>query len=175
MHTFPARILLATDGSVGAEFAARTAIRLATGGDCELHLIYVVRLPGYPAYVPISVRHLEWALHEGAEREALEKLWELASRIRAAGGPVAGAHLRTGKVVEEVLGLAEELEVDLIVVGSRDRSGVARTVMGSVSGSVVRHARCPVVVARSLEEDGKRKRGPRSGISSWGSWGTRRP
>jgi nucleotide-binding universal stress UspA family protein len=167
------RILFATYGSDAAEFAAHTAIRLANSADCELHLVYVERLPGYPAYAPISVRHLTRELHEGAERAGLEKLWELGRSIRITGGTVAGAHLRVGEVAEEVVGLADELEVDLIVVGTRGRSVIRRALMGSVSDSVVRHARCPVVVACSQETDNKRKGGRRTGTPAWGTRATR--
>jgi nucleotide-binding universal stress UspA family protein len=160
MNTTLNRILLAAYGSEGTEFAAQTAIRLANSTDCELHLIYVERLPRYPAYAPISVRHLEWELPEGAERAGLERLWELDRTIRITGGTVAGAHLRVGEVAQEVVDLAEELEVDLIVVGTRGRSVIGRALMGSVSDSIVRHARCPVVVARSQETDDKRKGDP---------------
>jgi nucleotide-binding universal stress UspA family protein len=173
MNTTLTRILLATYGSEGTDFAAHTAIRLANSADCELHLVYVERLPGYPAYAPISARHLEWELHEGAERAGLERLWELDRRIRIAGGTVAGAHLRVGEVAEEVVGLAEELEVDLIVVGTRGRSVIGRALMGSVSDSVVRHARCPVVVVRSQETDDKSKGDPRPGSPPWGTRATR--
>ena len=76
MNTTLNRILLATYDSESTEFAAHTAIRLANSADCELHLVYVERLPRYPAYAPISVRHLEWELHEVAERAGLERLWE---------------------------------------------------------------------------------------------------
>src|ERR671921_182088 len=155
------RILLAAYGSGGTEFAAHTAIRLANSTGCELPLVYIERLPRYPAYAPISVRHLEWELHEKAERAGLERLWELDRRIRIAGGTVAGAHLRIGEVAKEVIDLAEELEVDLIVVGSRGRSVICRVLMGSVSDSVVRHAHCPVVVARWRETDDKRNGGHR--------------
>ncbi len=155
MNTALNRILLATHGSEGTDFAAHTAIRLANSADCELHLVYLERLPGYPAYAPISARHLEWELHEGAERAGLERLWELDRRIRLAGGTVAGAHLRVGEVAKEVVGLAEELKVDLIVVGTRGRSVIGRALMGSVSDSVVRHARCPVGVEPSQETDDK--------------------
>ena len=168
MNTPLNRILLATYGSDGTEFSVHTAIRLANSADCELHLVYVERLPRYPAYAPISVRHLEWELHEGAERAGLERLWELDRRIRLAGGTVAGAHLRVGEVAKEVVGLAEELEIDLIVVGTRGRGVIGRALMGSVSDSVVRHARCPVVVARSQEIDGKRTADPRPGSPPWG-------
>jgi nucleotide-binding universal stress UspA family protein len=169
MNTTLTRILLATYGSDGTEVAVHTAIRLANSADCELHLVYVERLPGYPAYAPISVRHLEWELHEGAERAGLERLWELDRRVRIAGGIVAGAHLRIGEAAEEVVDLAEELEVDLIVVGTRGRSVIRRALMGSVSDSVVRYARCPVVVARSQETDDKRKGDPRPGSPPWGT------
>jgi Universal stress protein family len=72
-----------------------------------------------------------------------------------------------------VVGLAEELEVDLIVVGARGRNVIARALMGSVSDSVVRQARCPVVVARSQETDDKRKGDPRQGSPPWGTGTTR--
>jgi len=173
MNTTLNRILLAAYGSEGTEFAAQTAIRLANSAECELHLVYVERVPGYPAYAPLSAQHLEWELHEGAERAGLESLWELDRTIRIAGGTVAGAHLRIGEVAEEVVGLAEELEVDLIVVGTRGRSVIGRALMGSVSDSVVRHAPCPVVVARSQETDDKKKGDRRTGNPPWGTGKTR--
>ena len=170
MNTTLNRILLATYSSEGTdEFAAHTAIRLANSAECELHLVYVERVPGYPAYAPLSAQHLEWELHEGAERAGLERLWEFDRSVRISGGTVAGAHLRVGEVAKEVVGLAEELEVDLIVVGTRGRSVIGRALMGSVSDSVVRHARCPVVVARSQETDDKRKGDPRPGSPPWGT------
>src|SRR5918993_4547358 len=168
MHTPLNKILLAAYGSAGTEFAAHTAIRLANSAECELHLVYVERVPGYPAYAPLSAQHLEWELQEDAERAGLEKLWELDRTIRIAGGTVAGAHLRIGVVAEEVVGLAEELKVDLIVVGTRGRSVIGRALMGSVSDSIVRHAPCPVVVAHSQETDDKRKVDRRPGSPPWG-------
>jgi nucleotide-binding universal stress UspA family protein len=69
--------------------------------------------------------------------------------MKAAGATVAQAHLRLGRVDEEVVVLAEELGVDLIAVGSRGLGGVKRALMGSVSDSVVRHAHCPVLVVRA--------------------------
>jgi nucleotide-binding universal stress UspA family protein len=169
MNTTLNRILLATYGSDGTEFAAHTAIRLANSADCELHLVYVERLPGYPACVPISARHLEWELHEDAERAGLETLWELDRNVRIAGGTVAGAHLRIGEVAEEVVDLAEELEADMIVVGTRGRSVIGRALMGNVSDSLIRHASCPVVVARSQKTDDKRKGDRRPDNLPWGT------
>jgi nucleotide-binding universal stress UspA family protein len=51
-------------------------------------------------------------------------------------------------VAPGIVGLAEELGVGLIVMGSRGLGGIRRALMGSVSDSVVRHAHCPVMVVR---------------------------
>ena len=77
-------------------------------------------------------------------------------------------------MAKEVGALAEELEADLIVVGRRGRSTIARAVMGSVSRSVVRHAPCPVVVVHSQGTGESGKRGLESGILFWGAREPRR-
>jgi nucleotide-binding universal stress UspA family protein len=73
-------------------------------------------------------------------------------KVRAVGGTVAQAHLRTGTPTAEIVELAEELEVGLVVIGSRGLGGIRRALMGTVSDSVVRHAHCPVLVVRKEEE-----------------------
>lgn len=61
---------------------------------------------------------------------------------------VAGTHLTEGRPPEEICGLAEELGVDLVVVGSRGLGLVKRLAVGSVSEGVVNRAPCPVLVTR---------------------------
>ena len=73
-------------------------------------------------------------------------------QVRAVGGTVAQAHLRMGRPAAEIVELAEDLEVGLVVVGSRGLGGIRRALMGSVSDSVVRHAHCLVLVVRKEEE-----------------------
>ncbi|WP_428266059.1 universal stress protein [Haliangium sp.] len=58
-------------------------------------------------------------------------------------------HARLGTPAEEILTLADEVDADLVVVGTHGRSGLERLFMGSVAERVVRHARCPVLVMRS--------------------------
>ena len=144
---FPTRILLATDGSKEAELAALRAVNLADATDSELHVVHVgvvpILLESYPGTLGYERR-----LYEEIEEMSRELLRELSWRVKAAGGTVAGAHLRMGDVDLEIVALAEELGADLIVMGSRGLGGLRRALMGSVSDSVVRHAHCPVLVVR---------------------------
>ncbi len=57
-------------------------------------------------------------------------------------------HARIGDPADELLGLAEECNADLIVVGTHGRSGLERLLLGSVAERVVRNASCPVLVMR---------------------------
>jgi nucleotide-binding universal stress UspA family protein len=148
MTLSPRRILLATDGSEEAELAARVAVELAKSTGSELHVVHVKLLLLTPPYPDV----LDWRWGEDlerAEREAQELLDEQIKKVEDAGGTVAGAHLREELPAEEIIALAEELEVSLIVVGSRDRGRIRRALAGSVSGWVVRHAHCPVLVVHS--------------------------
>ncbi len=146
MSLFSRRILLATDGSEQAELAAGVAVELSKSTGAELHLVHVKLIPITPPYPEV----LDWKEDlERAEREARELLDEQVKMVEDVGGTVAGVHLRQGEPAEEIVALAEELGVSLIVVGSRDRGRIRRALAGSVSDWVVRHAPCPVLVVRS--------------------------
>jgi nucleotide-binding universal stress UspA family protein len=146
------KMLLATVGSEDAALAARTAAGLAQKMGSELHVVYVRPriVPHRPGYYlgPEAVEDAERKEREGLEREAQRLLDAQAEEVRGAGGSVARAHLRVGRPDEEIVDLAEELGVGLIVMGSRGQEGVRRALLGSVSDSVVRHAHCPVLVVR---------------------------
>jgi nucleotide-binding universal stress UspA family protein len=145
------KMLLATDGSEEAELATRAAIKLAEGIGSELHVIYVEPLPDFMKKNDAGLPGYDLELYEKIEEEGRETLRKLTWRVKVAGGTVAEAHLRMGPVAEEIVGLADELEVGLVVVGSRGLGRIRRTLAGSVSESVFRHARCPVMVVRAKD------------------------
>ena len=151
MSIFPTRILLATDGSQEAELAALRAVELADATDSELHVVHVGVVPIFLRSYPGTLGYYG-KLYEQIEEESRELLRKQSLRVKAAGGTVAGAHLRMGQVALEIVALAEELGAGLIVMGSRGLGGVRRALMGSVSDSVVRHAHCPVLVVRQEKE-----------------------
>src|SRR5215212_3072818 len=104
MAIFPTRVLLATDGSPEATLAARSAIELCERTGSELHVVHVGEyLPTYFAYTeeePAELQHTAERLLEG-----------LVENIQAAGGMVAGTHLRLGRPAEQIIDLSEELGV----------------------------------------------------------------
>jgi nucleotide-binding universal stress UspA family protein len=65
-----------------------------------------------------------------------------------------------GAVALEVVALAKELGVGLIVIGCRGHRGIRRVIEGSISDAVIRHAPCPVLVVRSHERSKAPKRRP---------------
>jgi nucleotide-binding universal stress UspA family protein len=165
MSIFPTRILLAADGSTEAELAARTAVDLAQKTDSELHVVHALDVASTalsmavlypeatdPEGVEIPDPILEEEIERRAEQRGRDVLDEEVQRVRSAGGTVAQTHLIMGEVSREIVHLAEDMRAGLIVMGSRGRGGMRRALMGSVSDSVVRHAHCPVLVVRHVEE-----------------------
>jgi nucleotide-binding universal stress UspA family protein len=148
MGDFPTRILLATDGSEGAELAASRAVELAQRTESELHVVYVGIAPAFLMNDPGTVGYDRMILEE-IEDEARELLRKLSWRVKVAGENVAGTHLGIGEVDLEIVACAKKLGADLIVLGCRGHRGIRRAIGGSVSDAVIRHAPCPVLVVRS--------------------------
>jgi nucleotide-binding universal stress UspA family protein len=147
MSIFPTKVLAALDGSEEASLAARTAADIAEKTGSELHLVHVRRVP---AYIDPSIgreRHLA-NVTESVRKEFLDAQVE---QIQDAGGTVARAHVRLGPPVEEIVGLADEIEAGLVVMGSRGMGGLRRLLLGSVSDGVSRHAHCTVMIVRKEE------------------------
>ncbi len=147
MSTFPTRILLATDGSPHAELAALKAVDLAKSTKARLHVVAVGRT--FPAAVYDVYTE---AGREDLRREAQEVLDQQVRKIEEAGGTVAIAHLKMNERRDEaIVHLAEDIDADLIVIGSRGFGGLRRALLGNVADSVVRHAHCPVLVVRPTQ------------------------
>ncbi len=142
MTTSLTRILLATDGSESAALAGRAAADLSNKTAAELHVVHVWTDVPPPAYPSLSLDDYSRLAKEEAGRILRMQAWN----AQITGGRVAGQHLREGKPAEEIIALAEDLEVDLVVVGSRRMGRVKRLIAGSVSEGVVHRASCPVLV-----------------------------
>ena len=151
MSTFPTKILLATDASKDATKAAQMASDLANVSDSELHVLHIGNMKDFHVAPGAEQSFSPRTAPLGEVREKAEKrLDEAVKQVEQVGGTVAQSHLRVGNPDEEILKFCDEQGgFGLIVMGSRGLGPIKRRLMGSVSESVVRHAQCPVLVARS--------------------------
>jgi nucleotide-binding universal stress UspA family protein len=133
------RVVFAYDGSAFAKRALAYAGRL--GPDLEAVVVTVS---------PVLIEAPRTAQSMDPDRdadEAQEQLEEARALLADAGAEAETRHL-FGNPAAEIIGLAEERGADLIVMGQRGRSAIARFIEGSVSDRVVRHATCDVLVVR---------------------------
>lgn len=149
------KILLATDGSPEAAKAARMAIALSRDLGSDLHVLCVGQVPS--AYAPAETEILDYGfwkeMREFAEGEASAKLEDEVRKIEDAGGKIEKSHVAVGRPEAEIVRLAEEIGAEIVVVGSRGLGVLRRTLLGSVSNSVVRHSHGSVLVVRGNRED----------------------
>jgi nucleotide-binding universal stress UspA family protein len=138
------RILVATDGSEGAQAAVADAIELAAKLEAELTFVSVEHLPPTPFGVPPY-----YLANPEAHHQCEQAVAEAVAAAEEAGVEATAKVLRASPdPAHDVVELARELDADLIVVGSRGHGAVASALLGSVSRSVVGHADRPVLVAK---------------------------
>jgi universal stress protein A len=120
------------------------AVEIATRLDAKIHVLHAVQLPPLGGELASALRQApveELAAHERHKLECLAAPYASSTCIASVRGEI-------GDPRDVILAIAEQLGVDLIVMGSHGRRGVARVLLGSVAESVVRTAPCPVLLFR---------------------------
>ncbi|MWV39755.1 universal stress protein [Natrialba sp. INN-245] len=144
-------ILLPTDMSAGVDDAIEHAIDAAQRYDAELHVLYVVDAEAYSSYPGDEYVHefegLESAL-ENAGRDAVDSI---AERVGDAGVETQTV-VRHGVPHEEILEYGDDADVGLTVLGSKNRSGEYRRLLGSVAERVTHMSARPVTVVKTPVE-----------------------
>ena len=143
------RILCPTDFSAIAEKAVEYAVFLASSHNAELQLLHVVdHLHGFDNYLILSMTPHE--ISERMEKHANEDLSEVVNQIKETVKTEKA--VRHGKASVQIIKMAREMKADLIVMGSHGRTGLSHVIIGSVAEAVVRHAYCPVLVVRDINQ-----------------------
>ena len=138
-------ILVPTDGSEGANRALDFALKIAKPQNARITVLYVVQKPTVADPFDISMTAKVLESMEQYGKEVLD-----AAKKRANGmGVKVETDMTSGyAVANTIVEYARDGSFDLIVMGTRGRSGVARVLLGSVAFGVVTYAPCNVVIVR---------------------------
>ncbi len=140
---------------VDASPASRRAVAFVAGmrPASRATLVQVVE-PVHPlslGLLPARVREVlagqAAALEAARRRRAARDLVAAATRLRRDGWRVRSV-VRTGVPIEELLAAATTARADLLAVGARGRTGMARVLLGSVAEGVLKRSRVPTLIAR---------------------------
>lgn len=141
------KILVPVDGSDSSLLAARHAIALAEMSGAEVFLVHAVMSLPYlqhkaggdvlDTYVDEAKRYAQMWFDQIKEMAAKRNVRTMSEVI-----------LEVESIADVIVNYAKSHNVDLIVIGSRGRTGLRRFLLGSVASGVVSHAHCPVMIVR---------------------------
>ena len=138
------RVLIPVDGSDSSRNAAKYGAHLVNSKYPKIYLLNVWE----PINMTIGGEKAE-KLRERAQAKAMEMLEEYKSLLEPCGLEVE-LIARSGRPDYVILNVQDELDCDLIVIGSRGLSVLENVIMGSVVTRVLEGASCPVLVTRNL-------------------------
>jgi nucleotide-binding universal stress UspA family protein len=145
------RVLVPTDGSDAAEAAVNHAVAVAEACGAAVRVLSVVDTRALAAQSELAPSDV---MLESLEERSEHAVNEVAERCEAAGLSVETAIAR-GAPSRAVCEDAAENNADLVVMGTRGRSGLDRVLLGSVTERTVRHAPVPVMAVRGGEPGGE--------------------
>ncbi len=141
------RILVPLDGSDSSFQAAKYAVKLAKMADAEIIFMHAIVNPPYVEYKSAGLVIMHYI--DEAKRHA-EMWYTNAGDIASKEGVKFSSEtvLDVASVADTIVNYADSKKVDLIVMGTKGRTGVKRFLLGSVASGVVSHAKCSVLVVR---------------------------
>ncbi|HLQ86114.1 MAG TPA: universal stress protein, partial [Salinisphaeraceae bacterium] len=122
---------------------------LKSEGVRHVHLLAVVPLTGA---VAAAEGFYTESMYE-AERERVEAVLNEGIAVLKQHGVIAQGHLLAGEPSHQIAKLAQELGVDLVVVGHQRRGVLARWWQGSVGASLLDRLDCSLLVAQEVSDD----------------------
>lgn len=140
------KIMIATDGSEASRKAARAGVEIARAFCSEVIAVYVVdtqrlkSLHGYASLPGLKDKILDLMLQEGESATS-----EVAKMASDAGLP-SNKIVVEGDPASELLRIAREQYMDMLVISGIGRSGLTKFLLGSVAENVIRHSTVPVML-----------------------------
>jgi nucleotide-binding universal stress UspA family protein len=136
------KILHANDGSEHAFHALAMAIAMAKQNNSELHMVSVEEIDYMPEFIE-EVRE-----ETGTAARRFHKVLQRARAMAEASHVRLDTHVIAGHPVRDIVELAKELGVELIVIGATGHSALYERLIGSRADRIVQLAHCPVLVVK---------------------------
>lgn len=148
------KILIAVEDSAFSEIAAEYGFALASKFDAQVGLVHVNDI--LPTTTPnladpllnepmVTMMPEAIAMQEEASKRLFERLTKGRDHSRIS------TFTQLGNARDEILATADEWHADLIILGTHGRTGFDHFISGSVAESVVRRAKCPVLIIPNPE------------------------
>ena len=131
-------ILFATDFSEASEAALPYAAAISRRYDSQLHVAHIMYIAPSQPDDPVTFD----SIHEAARADVRRRMETLASQLKTVAHQT---HVREGEVWKSLSDLIQTHEIDLLIVGTRGRTGVEKLVLGSKAEEILRQATCPVL------------------------------
>lgn len=141
-------ILVAVDFSETTDRAVDMALELAAPFDGKVILLHAYEIPalGFPDGVLVASSEIVSRISSSAQTALREVVEKHKGRV-----PMETL-LRTGVAYETINQVADEVNADLILIGTHGRRGLARALLGSVAENVIRTSTRPVLVVHGARE-----------------------
>jgi nucleotide-binding universal stress UspA family protein len=138
------KILHANDGSANAFDALSLALNLAKENGAELHMVSVEEIP----YLPETIEEVRE--DTGVDARRFHAVLNRARAMASSRQVELHTHVLAGHPVRDIVALAADLEVDLLVVGASGHSALYDRMIGSRADGIVHLSPCPVLVVRPV-------------------------
>ena len=141
---------MAVDGSENATRAARVAIALAKKFGAELIVCHVIPTPVSSAQAVFTVPGDTMRGYYDVARTEGNRIVGEVVKLAEANGVKASSTIGENvfSVVEGIVKLAEDMNIDLVVIGTRGLGGFKKLLVGSVSSGVISHSKSSVLLVR---------------------------
>jgi nucleotide-binding universal stress UspA family protein len=136
------KILHANDGSEHAFRAFAMALAVAKQNNSDLHMVSVEEIDYMPEFIE-EVRE-----QTGTAARRFHKVLQRARGMAEESHVKLETHVIAGHPVRDIVELAKELEVELLVIGATGHSALYDRLIGSRADRIVQLAHCPVLVVK---------------------------
>ena len=145
----PTKILVPTDFSPDSDKALKQALDIAKQNNAKVFLLHVI---GKHIQQSVDVYSIDYRVVQDMENQiknsAIEKMEKQLARFPQTKEIETASNIRNGVAYEEILKEQEEKNIDLIVLASLGRTGLAKYLLGNVARIILKEAKCHVLLTK---------------------------